>query len=333
MLFKSTSVKALWGSGVTPWINERVALRRDGRQARRVKWVIAIALSCAASCGDKEAPRPPPPLTGLAVIDAGLAPRTPLRYRAPKGTRTAQVVTADIAMGDGAQKLPWPTVTTKSVVTAEDVLADGTIKVRYAVTATSAEDRPNAVLTAEQMNQPLQLLVGTSITGTLSPSGVLGSLAVDTGGKTIPPALEAQVTALSRNFEHSVMPLPAEPIGVGALWTFKQAVDQNGMKVSAATTIKVTAMTETTLTIALTSELTGPDQQVEVSGSKVSVSKVHGTMRGTGVIDLLRLAFTGELVADLAMDMAMGSDRDHTTMTSSLRLALEPAAQGAQNAP
>lgn len=302
-----------------------------------VKWVIAIAMAWAAGCGgEKEKPRPPPPATGLALIDAGLAPRSELRYRVTKGTRTPIVVTADIAMGDGAQKLPWPTVVTKSEVAAEDALPDGTIKVRYTVIETHAEDRPNAVLTAEQMTQPLQLLVGTSITGTLSPTGVLGAITLDTAGKSLPPALQNQVSALSRTLEQSVMPLPVEPVGVGALWTFTQPVDQNGMKLSAKTTIKVTAMTEATLTVALTSELSGPDQEVDVSGSKVKISKVSGTMRGTGVVDLGRLVFGGELVADLAMDMAMGSAADHTTMTSALRLAPATAPradQGAQKAP
>ena len=295
--------------------------------------VIATAFLVAASCGGKDAPPPPPPLTGLAIVDTGLEPRALLHYQAPKGTRTPLRVTADIAMGDGASKVPWPTVITSYEVSAEDVLADGTIKVRYTVTRAEAKDREAAVLTAEQMTVPLQLLVGTAITGTLTPAGVLGAINVESGGKQLPPAIQTQVSALSRNLEHTVMPLPDQPVGVGALWTFKQAVDQNGMKVAAATTIKVTAMTPTTVTIALTSELTGPDQQVDVSGSKVTVSKIAGKMRGTGTIDLGRLTFAGELVADLAMDMAMGGNTDHTTMTSTLRLEPQPIDQGAQKAP
>lgn len=286
--------------------------------------MIVIAAILAASCGGEKAAPPPPPASGLAIIDAGLAPRALLRYQPVKGTRTALESTADIEMGDGASKVPWPTVITNSEILADDIAADGTIKVRYTVTASSAVDREHAVLTAEQMTQPLQLLVGTSITGTATPSGVLGAINVDSGGRPLPPAVQAQVQALSRNLERSVMPLPPEPVGVGALWTFKQAVDQNGMKVAAATTIKVTAMTPTTVTITLTSELTGPDQHVDVADSKVTVSRISGTMRGTGTIDLVRLTFAGELVADLAMDMAMGSNTDHTTMTSKLRLVPQP---------
>ncbi len=290
--------------------------------------VISIAVLIAAGCGSKDAP-PPPPLTALAIIDTGLEPHALLHYQATKGTRTLLRVTADITMGDGASKVPWPTVVTSYEVGADDVLDDGTMKVRYTVTKAEAKDRENAVLTAEQMTAPLQLLVGTAITGTLTPTGVLGAINVDSGGKQLPPAIQTQVSALSRNLEHTVMPLPDQPVGVGALWTFKQAVDQNGMKVAAATTIKITAMTPTTVTITLTSELAGPDQQVDVSGSKVTVSKIAGKMRGTGTIDLLRLTLAGELVADLAMDMSMGGQTDHTTMTSTLRLEPQPPVQGA----
>lgn len=289
--------------------------------------MIGIAILAVAGCGGKEAPPPPPPLSGLEIIDPGLEPRTQLHYQATKGTRTPLRVTADIEMGDGATKLPWPTVVTSSEVSADDVLADGTIKVRYAVLSSVARDREHAVLTAEQMTAGLQLLVGTSVTGTLTPAGVLAAITVDSGGKPLPPAIQTQVSTLSRNLEQIVMPLPSRPVGVGALWTFKQAVDQNGMKVAAATTIKVTAMTPTTVSITLTSELAGPDQQVDVSGSKVTVSKIAGKMRGTGTIDLARLTFAGEIVADLGMDMAMGGAAEHTTMTSTLRLEPAPAAE------
>src|SRR5512147_2623718 len=104
--------------------------------------VIAIAFLVAASCGGKdEAPPPPPPLTGLAIVDPGIEPRTLLHYQAPKGTRTPLRVTADIEMGDGASKIPWPTVITSYEVSADDVLADSTLKVRYTVTAAEAKDR------------------------------------------------------------------------------------------------------------------------------------------------------------------------------------------------
>ncbi|MBL0212654.1 MAG: hypothetical protein IPQ07_02090 [Myxococcales bacterium] len=292
-----------------------------------MKSVIAIAWVIAAGCGgSKDAPPPAPPIDGLTVIDAGLAPRTQLRYQIAKGTRTPLEVTGDMVLGDGASAAPWPTIVTGTEIVAEEVSPDGAMHVRYTVLSATAHDRPNQLVTAEQMTAPLQLLVGTSIRGTLSPSGVLAGVTVDTGGKQLPPALEAQVSSLTRAFERLVMPLPGEPVGVGALWTFRQPLDQTGMHLLAATTIKVTAISGTTFAIALTSEVSGPDQTVTEGGSKVALKNIGGKMRGTGTIDLARLTLAGELVADLHMDLTSDGQSDRTTMTTTLRLAPKPTA-------
>jgi hypothetical protein len=295
--------------------------------------VIAIAVLAALGCGSKDKPPPPPPEHGLVIVDPGLAPRSQLRYQLAKGATTAMEVDAEIEMGSGTQKIIWPALTMGSEVVAEEILPDGTMKVRYSMRSATAVDRPNQQVTADQMNPPLQDLVGMSITGTLTPGGVLGALTVDTGGKQLPPALAGQVGVLTRALDRMVMPLPPEPVGVGALWKFEQPLDQTGMKLLATTTIKATALTPTSVTIVLTSEITGPDQETSAAGPKVKLSGIKGTMRGTGTIDLTRLVLTGELVADLQMNMTADGETERTSMTTTLRMKQSPAAQGAQNAP
>ncbi|CAN5817879.1 hypothetical protein BH11MYX3_BH11MYX3_39190 [soil metagenome] len=296
-----------------------------------MKSVIAIACVIAAGCGSKSEPPPPPPETALEVIDAGLEPRIELRYKLTKGTRTPCEITGDMVLGNGTEAVPWPSIVTATEIIADDVLPDGAMRVHYTVLSATAHDRPNQLLSAEEMNVPLQLLVGTTIAGTLTPTGALTGLRVDTGGKQLPAALQGQVSSLTRAFERIAMPLPNAPVGVGALWTFKQALDQTGMKLIAMTTIKVTAMTPTTVGFTLSSDLSGPDQTVDESGTKVSLKAVGGKMRGTGTIDLTRLTLAGELVADLHMDMTSSGQSDHTTMTTTLKLV--PQVQGEQKAP
>ncbi len=306
-----------------------------------MKSVTAIASVIAAGCGSNNAP-PPPSETALRLIAAGFPPRTALRYRLAKGTRTPCEITADVVLGSGREAVPWPTIVTGTEIVADDVLPDGTMRVRYTVLSATAHDRPDQLLTAEQMNGPLQLLVGTSITGALTPTGALTGLAVDTGGKQLPPVLRNQVASLTRAFDRIAMPLPNAPVGIGALWTFAQPLDQTGMKLNAVTTIRVIAMTPTTATFTLSSELSGPDQIVDESGTKVALENVGGKMRGTGTIDLTRLTLAGQLIADLYMAMTTDGQSDQTTMTMTLQLqpqpGVEPAPdpppdQGAQNAP
>lgn len=301
-----------------------------------MRGAIAFVVVVAAGCGSKDSAPPAKAAdAGLEVIDPGLEPRAPLRYQLAKGTRSELEVTGEVELGSGTERAPWPTLVTTSEVGADDVAPDGTMQIHYTVHSATATDRPNQMVTAEQMSAPLQLLVGTSIRGSLSPSGVLSGLAVDTGGKQLPPALGTQVSVLTRALERMVMPLPDTPIGTGAQWTFKQPLDQTGMKLLASSTIKATAIAPTTLTIVLTSTISGPSQDTTAAGPKVALSHITGTMRGTGTIDLTKLVFAGELVADLQMDMTADGQTEHTAMTTTLRFKQieAPPAQGAQNAP
>jgi hypothetical protein len=316
MLFNSSCVKGGKLRATPPEI-----------QAKRVKSLIAVAL-LAAACGkggdSKVTPGPPP---GLTVIDPGLAPLVELRYHAPKGTTTALSVKTRIELGIGSETLAWPDVTTTSAVTVDEVLGDGAMRVRYAIKSASVEDRPGAVATAAQMSPPMQDVVGTQVMGTLSPSGQLSGLTVDNGGKQLPPALANQIQVMTRALERMIMPLPDTPVGPTGLWTFEQALDQTGMKLLSKSQIRVTAIADNTVTIVLTSDLSGPDQDTSAAGPKVRLSKIRGTMSGTGVIDLARISFSGELVAKLSMDMTSDGETEATTTTTTLRIApADPAA-------
>ena len=305
----------------------KVARYPVGSQGNHVKSLIAFALA-AAACGKGSDPTPTPVNpTGLTVVDPGLAPRVPLRYRAPSGTTSGLAVTARIDLGIGGETLAWPDVTTTSTVTVDEVLGDGAMRVRYAIRSATVVDRPNAAATAAQMNPAMQDVVGTQVTGTLSPTGQLSKLAVDTGGKQLPPALANQIQVMTRALERMIMPLPEVAVGPTALWTFEQPLDQTGMKLLAKSQIRVTTIAASAVTIVLTSELSGPDQDTTAAGPKVKLSSIRGTMSGTGVIDLARLSFSGELVAKLTMNMTADGETEATTTTTTLTIApVDPAA-------
>ena len=259
------------------------------------------------------------------MIDPGLEPRAPLRYRAAKGTTTTLQVGADITIEMSGQKMPWAAVRTTSEVSVDDVQGDGAMHVRYAIKSATAEDRPGAAISAAQMTTPLQDIVGTQIVGTLSGTGQLSGLVVDTGGKQLPPALAGQVQVLTRALERMIMPLPDAPVGATALWTFEQPLDQTGMKLTAKSQIRVTAVTTDTATIVLMSGLSGPDQDTSAAGPKVKLSEIRGTMRGKGVIDFAHISFNGELVAELHMKMTSDGETEATAMTTTLTIGPAPA--------
>jgi hypothetical protein len=294
--------------------------------------VIAIAL-LAASCGksEKPPPPPPPPAEGLELVDPGLPPLAVMHYQLAKGTRTAIEMSLDAELTASSGNRPMPTLVVDTDVTAEDVLPDGSIRVRTAVTAVTARDRAGSGLTGEQLSGPMQILVGTSLVGTVTPSGVLGNLVTDLGGKVVPPALDQQLATLRTSFEQLAMPLPAQPIGIGALWRYNKSIDQGGMKMTSATTVKITAITGTTMTFALSSEVTGPDQTLTQAGTTIQIKNIAGKARGTGTLDLATMTIAGELAAELHSDMADASSSERIGMTTTTKL--RPAPQGAQKAP
>jgi hypothetical protein len=285
--------------------------------------VIGIALLVAA-CGksEKPPPPPPPPAEGLELVDPGLPPLAVLHYQLAKGTRTAIEMSLDAELTASWGNRRMPTLVIDTDVIAEDVLPDGSFRVRTAVTSVTA---------TEQMSEPMQILVGTSLIGTLTPSGVLGNVVSDLGGKVVPPSLDQQLATLRTSFEQLAMPLPAQPIGLGALWRFNKAIDQGGMKMTSATTIKVTAITGTTMTFALSSEVTGPDQSVTQAGTTIKIKNIAGKARGTGTLDLATMTIVGELTAELHSDMTDTTSTERVGMTTTTKLG--PAPQGAQKAP
>lgn len=291
-----------------------------------MKSLIVIALT-AAACGKGSDPAPTPALPPtLTVVDPGLAPRALLRYRAPKGTSTALAVDTRIDLAMGSETVAWPDVKTTSTVTVDEVLGDGAMRVRYAITSATVADRPGAIATAAQMSPAMQDVVGTQVSGTLSPLGQLSGLTVDTGGKQLPPALANQIQVMTRALERMIMPLPGVAVGPTALWTFEQPLDQTGMKLLAKSQLRVTTIADGAVTIVLTSELTGPDQDTSAAGPKVRLSNLRGTMRGSGVLDLARISFSGELVATLTMNMTSDGETEATTTTTTLKIAPTTAA-------
>ena len=288
-----------------------------------MRTVIGVALLVAA-CGksEKPPPPPPPPAEGLELVDPGLAPLAVVHYQLAKGTHTAIEMSLQSELTASSGNRTMPTLVVDTDITAEDVLPDGAFRVRTAVTSVAA---------GEELTSAMQILVGTSLVGTLTPSGVLGNLVTDAGGHVVPPALDQQMATLRTSFEQLAMPLPAQPIGIGALWRYNKSIDQGGMKMTSATTIKITAITGTTMTYALSSEVTGPDQSLTQAGTTIKIKNIAGKARGTGTLDLTTMTVVGELTAELHSDMADAASTERVGMTTTTKLG--PAPQGAQKAP
>ena len=290
---------------------------------------IALAIALVSGCGkDQPAPPAPPPAEGIELVSPGAEPRRELRYRLARGATTLDELSLEVDIDAGGQGGTLPTLILRTELATQDVLADGSMTVKRTILDVEARDRPGGAIQAAQMTEQLQLMKGLTLIGTISPRGKPSGVHVDAAGQQLPPAIGAQLDSLIRSFEQVTMPLPAEPVGIGASWRHRKPVDQYGIKMQTLTTIVLTAIDGDRLTFTSTTRVEGADQAVTQGGTTIEVTGIGGVGAGGGSMDLSRMAMTGELTAELTSEMRSGGETARMRMKMTTRItpaSAEPA--------
>lgn len=280
----------------------------------------ALGIAALVACGGDKTPPPPADPNGIEVIYAGSEPRRSLRYRITKGDKQQVELSMDIDLDAGGRGGPLPTVIVGTELVAEDVLADQSMRVRVTITSITARDVPNSTLTAESMTEHMQLLKGTSLTGTLLPDGGIRELHAEAAAK-LPPALAQQLETVGKSFQQITLPLPHAAIGDGAAWRMKRTIEQNGMKLFTVTTIVATAVGEHGFSFTSSTSLGGPDQKVAMQGHTIEMTSIGGVGTGKGTLDLTKMVMTGESTMSFHSDMTADGETDQMGMTMTTRVA------------
>jgi hypothetical protein len=295
----------------------------------RLAAVFVILVAACEGKGDKQAPIEPP---DLQMVSAGNAPRKLLRYHVPKGTSQGLEVTIDMTLQAGEMGGPVPTIVMSMLLAAEDVTADGTVKLHTTIVDVTARDRADSKIPASALAGPLEAMKGIALTSTLAPNGRVGKSQVE-GGKQLPADVAAQLTALTSSFENVVMPLPNEPIGVGAVWRNSRELSQNGMKLTTVNTFNVIAITGDKIEYTMETQVHGADQKITQAGTTVDITDVTGAGGGKGTLHLDKLAFESELTAQLRSKMQAPGESTATPMMLTTQMRAHPATATAPAAP
>lgn len=288
---------------------------------RRLAAAFVILVAACKGGNDKQGPIEPP---DLQMVSAGNAPRKLLRYHIPKGTSQALEVTIDMSLTAGEMGGPVPTIVMSLLLAAEDVALDGSMKIHTTIVEVTAHDRAESKIPASALAGPMEAMKGIALTSTLSPNGRMSKAQVE-GGKQLPADVATQLNALTASFENVVMPLPNEPIGVGAVWRSSRELAQNGMKLTTVNTFNVIAITGDKIEYTLESEVHGPDQQITQSGITVDIKDITGAGGGKGTLQLDKLDFSSELTAQLRSKMLAQGETTPTPMTMTTQMRSHPA--------
>jgi hypothetical protein len=269
--------------------------RRDLRiiAAMRLRCIVlVIACACQRPDGAKIVATPE-----LELVNPGAMPR-PARYRLTKGVVTALELSTEmtIAVGDHAQ--PVPALVMDLEIVALDVAADGTAQVRTTITNASTTTGPAT------LQERLAQMRGIAIAATLSPDGKLSGAHADVGDKQLSPAVAEQLKGVTQSFEQIAIALPTQPIGVGARWRSTRALHQNGMNLTTVTVVDITSFDGDRLGFTVTSDVSGPEQDVDSALGRVHMRDIRGSGHGHGTIDLARMAMVGEMATAFHAEMA-----------------------------
>jgi hypothetical protein len=247
-----------------------MACASESGQCRRAESVFPMARPALASAAPRpavgrttadELPKPGPP--AIHVLDVGQAPYETLRLRVFPGTtqRLRIEVRSEVAMTVGDMKLP--AVTLPAVVATVTIhTRQNAPEVRYHLTidevALAQQSSPEL---AGALHKTVAALAGGAGDVVMSFRGITRSYAFDldvADGKS--PALKQAWQVVGRWLVALSMPLPEEPVGVGAQWEAVQAIERAGKVVIERTVYDLHARDGATLSVKVTLDQGAPAQ-------------------------------------------------------------------------
>ncbi len=278
-----------------------------------------VLTSCTQGSDDGSARIRPP---DLQIVSAGNAPRRLLVYQPTKGSAITLELAVDVTVSAGDMGGPMPTIVLTLSVAVDAALPIGT-RLRTTVIDAIARERDDSRVPANALGAPLARMKGLVLTSWLTTSGHLVGTRVATD-TPLPADARSQLAALVANFDQLMMPLPREPVGIGAVWRNSRPLEQNGMRMTAVNTVELTGITGDTLTYSIDTQVHGDDQTVEQAGMGVEIKDIVGTGSGKGSLDLRTLAVSAELSSEFRSTMKATGETEALPMRMAITTHVTP---------
>lgn len=259
---------------------------------RVTSFAIAVA-SCCFACSD--APAPPADVAPLVVLDAGAEPRAAFASVAAVGSRYDVTLTQSSSMAlfaDG-KTIPETSVPALHLTLGVEVVerTRDAAKLRFAVAKAdldpSIQGDPS---TRHMLEQELK-------TGSIT--GLGGFVSIDDAGlkrsttsnlpNTASSILRQVLNQVRQSLDQTVVPLPRDPIGVGARWSTVRTFDFSGIELSERATWTLTARTASTWSVRGEFEYSALGAVVKFPGmpddAKLTLREMRGSGRGEYELD------------------------------------------------
>jgi len=282
--------------------------------------LLVVPLLAGPGCTTPDASAEPPDARASSVttaevtlLEAGSAPRTPLRLHPKKGDTLSSVLTMEVGMSTASvgtePKMPRARVARIRLATeVAHVTPDGAFRCDYTVRGLSMNPDPDIPpQEAGEIQDKLDAMEGLSGFTVFDSRGVARQSGVNPPETAIAPEVKQRFDDAMHSLDQICRPFPEEPVGVGARWKVEQSFSTNGMRIHQTTTCTLTALDANGLTLAIALKQSAPEQDV------VSPDSPSAKVR------LLCFESSGEGELQSSLDRVMPS-RGSLTMGSDFQL-------------
>ena len=270
----------------------------------------------------------------VTVLDPGAEPRRKLRLRPVAGSTTRTVMESRIALttsiaGESLPMDPAPGFRAVLVQRVDRVDEDGTAHVELSYTDVEAVGAPGAdPELVESMNDTLADLENLKSTARIDARGRVLEMSTDSDEISNPLAART-IESLSSQMQNLSAPFPAEPVGLGARWSFSSEASVMGLKMRSTFQFTLSALDGDAYQLDVTSTSEAPPQTSAFgsfaalfSGARTSIEKfdvrTSGSVGGS-LTEPLRSSATESGIGDIGMEVSV----DGTTERIDLHLETE----------
>jgi hypothetical protein len=311
---------------------------------------MVLALATAAGCGGKSSPAPvaplpddgpttgsterpapepaepaPPPTpqpvvieiparsTQVKLVKPGKGKKATLRYTLAAGVTQRFELIAQLSADMAGNQMVTPEL---HATYARDIVAigdDGVATVRYTLEAVDATDAAGQTAPTETVEAALADFVGLTIETTMTPQGVFGAQTI-----TLPRGGDPQILQM---LAPSMIVLPAEKVGDGAIWQIETAAAGN---FEAAVTTKLTLSKRKGDVASVTGKTTveaGP-QTVTERGATAQIESFKGSETMKVDVDLARALAIGTVETARTMRISGGGQTSDVKTTGKTRIVV-----------
>ena len=304
------------------------------------------ALLVVAGCAHPSAPATPPPTVANAglddggfavrILDPGREPRRTLRYDLHLAQYLSIVLLTQIATnlvmvdpvaGKVVRDSDTPTIREILGVEVKAKLPDGSVRLAWKLEATSVlDDVPLEAKQRANLETTRAALVGMHGEARLNPRGVMSEATFD-----LPPGAPASVASLLEAMRDALtkmyVPLPVDPVGLGATWEVASGFPMMGAKVATTWRDHLVALDASSARWEMTVTMTARDQPIATSGMTgmlhTLTGKGHGEV-GWSPHQMMPLGRV-QMITDGAFSLGSGGQALEATMHSTVDVASRPS--------